>query len=645
LEGADYAAGYGVSDESSTYDDNGNRVTANGDSYSTGDHNRLTDDDTFDYEYDEEGNRIRRTRILSGAADDHDTFYEYDLRNRLTKVTHEDENDVVTSEVEYVYDSHNRRIAKLVDDDADGTVDKHQRYVYDGDHIALVFEDTDANGDVEADELTQRLLYGSQIDEMLAAEIVTSTALPGDVLWTLPDNLGTIRDIANYAPGSGDTTVANHLKYDAFGNIASESATSGSASVTSGGFIFAYTAREYDAETGLFYYRARYYDPAVGRFIQVDPIGFEGEDANLFRYVGNQSPNATDPTGLEEALNERGRALFTSREIEELAALDHKLKFRRGLAEAIDIQIREHERYIPLLEQYFGGETVWEMDEHGRFRTRQTGISEIVGPDVTAQGLEGVRRWRLQLDFLVNHLRPAVVADIDEMRKQRGILVGKAAKRFGVREDKIERDIARSRQINKAFDEWQGAIDDFSIAADAVPVIGNVLSSGIDFGNALVYLVRGNREQAALSGLGIIPIIGNAKVLGKVDNLVDNIQGQFGRIAEYMSDRAARYQSRITGRLPDVGYTVGGVKFDGFDKAAGVLLDAKGPGYAAFVRNGQFEPWFRGADDLVNQARRQVVAASGTRIQWHFAEEAAADATRDLLRSKGITGIDVIFTP
>lgn len=112
-----------------------------------------------------------------------------------------------------------------------------------------------------------------------------------------------------------------------------------------------------------------------------------------------------------------------------------------------------------------------------------------------------------------------------------------------------------------------------------------------------------------------------------------------------MSDRAAAYQSRITGRLPEVGYTVRGVKFDGFDEAAGVLLDAKGPGYATFVRNGQFQPWFRGADDLVAQAQRQLGAAGGTPIRWHFAEQAAADATRNLLRSRGITGIDIVVTP
>jgi hypothetical protein len=53
------------------------------------------------------------------------------------------------------------------------------------------------------------------------------------------------------------------------------------------------------------YYRARYYDPGVGRFISEDPIGFDGGDPNLYRYVGNSPINFTDPSGLmfEEFLN------------------------------------------------------------------------------------------------------------------------------------------------------------------------------------------------------------------------------------------------------------------------------------------------------------------------------------------------------
>jgi RHS repeat-associated protein len=40
------------------------------------------------------------------------------------------------------------------------------------------------------------------------------------------------------------------------------------------------------------------YDPTVGKFLSEDPLGFPARDANLARYVGNNAPNLTDPTGL-----------------------------------------------------------------------------------------------------------------------------------------------------------------------------------------------------------------------------------------------------------------------------------------------------------------------------------------------------------
>ncbi len=47
------------------------------------------------------------------------------------------------------------------------------------------------------------------------------------------------------------------------------------------------TGRERDEFTGLYYYRARWYDAMIGRFISEDPIGFAGEEVNLYEYVGN----------------------------------------------------------------------------------------------------------------------------------------------------------------------------------------------------------------------------------------------------------------------------------------------------------------------------------------------------------------------
>ena len=59
LIGADYA-NTGLTDESYTYDENGNRITANGEDYTTGTNNELTSDSTYTYTYDDEGNRISK---------------------------------------------------------------------------------------------------------------------------------------------------------------------------------------------------------------------------------------------------------------------------------------------------------------------------------------------------------------------------------------------------------------------------------------------------------------------------------------------------------------------------------------------------------------------------------------------------------
>jgi RHS repeat-associated protein len=124
-----------------------------------------------------------------------------------------------------------------------------------------------------------RYLYGTQIDQVLVDET------PTQMVWVLADNQGTVRDIVD---NNGD--VIQHLSYDSFGKITNQTNTSFD-------FRYGYTGRELDVETGDYYYRARYYDSGVGRFISEDPIGFEGGDSNLSRYVFNSPTNYTDPSG------------------------------------------------------------------------------------------------------------------------------------------------------------------------------------------------------------------------------------------------------------------------------------------------------------------------------------------------------------
>ena len=56
---------------------------------------------------------------------------------------------------------------------------------------------------------------------------------------------------------------------------------------------YMFTGRRYDSEN----YRTRYYNPYIGRFLQVDTIGYE-DSMNLYIYVGNNPVILIDPWGL-----------------------------------------------------------------------------------------------------------------------------------------------------------------------------------------------------------------------------------------------------------------------------------------------------------------------------------------------------------
>ncbi len=106
------------------------------------------------------------------------------------------------------------------------------------------------------------------------------------------DERGSIVAVTN---GSGTLTATN--RYDEYGNPASTNAA-----VSAGG-RFGYTGQMWLPELGVWYYKARIYLPALGRFMQTDPIGYS-DGMNWNNYVGSDPVNKVDPMGL--TINVRG---------------------------------------------------------------------------------------------------------------------------------------------------------------------------------------------------------------------------------------------------------------------------------------------------------------------------------------------------
>ncbi len=244
--------------ESFTYDANGNRETANGVSYTTGTNNELTSDGTYTYTYDNEGN------TLTKSGDGQYWEYTYDYRNRLTEAKElTGVGGSLVYDETYTYDVFDRRIG--VDDNGTETWTAYQGQ--------NAWADYNSSG-----TLTTRYLNGLGMDQRFAR------LSSGTVGWYITDNINSVRQIV----GTSGSVVYS-ASYTAFGTIATQSG--------SGGDRFKFTGREYDAGTGQYYYRARYYGAGVGRFTSQDPKNFQAGEANLYRYVANNTIIGTDPSG------------------------------------------------------------------------------------------------------------------------------------------------------------------------------------------------------------------------------------------------------------------------------------------------------------------------------------------------------------
>jgi RHS repeat-associated protein len=253
------------------YDADGNRTNGG---QVVGAANQISQDASWTYVYDNEGNLILKTaRNGSGSWS-----YGYDPANRLTSAMWQDGSGNTQTIATYIYDVFGNRVEKDVTT-IGGNLTK-ARFAYDGPNVWADFT-VDVNGN---SQFQRRYLRGDAVDQLFGREGTGADAAP---LWYLADRQGSVLDIVN-----NQGTAMERVLYGNFGPLRWFNNMPGNQLDR-----YQYTGREYDQETSLQYNRARYFDSQTGRWLSQDPLNLGAGDTNLYRYVGNDPANATDPDG------------------------------------------------------------------------------------------------------------------------------------------------------------------------------------------------------------------------------------------------------------------------------------------------------------------------------------------------------------
>jgi RHS repeat-associated protein len=286
------------------------------------------------YDYEQLG---RRERLTLGNGDV--TAYQYDSVSRLWKLTHDlagsgNDNEITLSynpasqivrreatNLAYAWTGHgngstsssfdglNRLVGYSHDARGNRTSDGTRTYTYDSENkgrgVATTPYQYDPLGRLSGAGSPLAIAYENYVDNLVAERT------PGS---------STVQRRHVFGPGTDEPLVwyegsdRRFLHADERGSIVSVTSSSGALlsinrydeygrteTTNTGNYLsrFGYTGQRYFGGFGLYHYKNRMYDPRAGRFMQPDPIGYDG-GMNLYPYVGGDPVNFIDPLGLDE---------------------------------------------------------------------------------------------------------------------------------------------------------------------------------------------------------------------------------------------------------------------------------------------------------------------------------------------------------
>jgi RHS repeat-associated protein len=250
------------------------------------------------YQYDGRNNLTQKIEgLITGGHTI--TTYEYDLLDRLTKVTLPD-----GSAREYHYDVSTRRAASTFVD-LDYVTKTHELHAYGPGWETL------ADLDGVTKKPTRVYVTAGGMDAQVAMLVLRNGAWR--TYYYLRDHQGSVVGLVDGATG----VMVEAYEYEPYGlptvwqtadpNAPAVPPVVGSPAVTSYprrmdrsalGNRFLYTGREWEADAGFYHFRFRVYSPEEKRFLQSDPIGLAG-GWNHYAYCGGNPVMKSDPTGLD----------------------------------------------------------------------------------------------------------------------------------------------------------------------------------------------------------------------------------------------------------------------------------------------------------------------------------------------------------